>query len=284
MDSFCKRCKTLKRLLQERGPIFTLQTLARRLIAKLDHLVRHIEGRWIEITGNKATLDGLVFDLSAPAIRTDLKSYFRRGEYEAGERRLAIKYLPRDVPLIELGGCVGVVSCLINRHLHNPSQHWVLEANPAMIAPLQVNRDRNRASFQVVNAALAYAGQFVDFEVSDAFVASRVSRSTPNSTTSTIRIPATTLQALASELCLDTFNILCDIEGIECELIANEALVLKTKVRWIVMEEHPRVVGNQAFLEMHEALRSAGFAPIETCGDVVAYRNSHFTKDAAAYV
>jgi FkbM family methyltransferase len=279
MNSFLNRCRTVKRLLQERGPAFTLQTLGRRLITQLDHLVRHLEGRWIEITGNKVTLDGLVFDLSAPEIRTDLKSYFSRGEYEVGERRLAIKYLPRDIPLIELGGCVGVVACLINRLLHDPQQHWVLEANPAMCAPLKVNRERNRACFQVVNTAIAYAGQFVDFEVNDAFVGSKVSQSAPSPSVSTLRVPATTLQALASELCLDTFNILCDIEGIECELIANEALLLKTSVRWIVMEEHPRVVSNQELQKMHTTLNSAGFVPVETCGDVVAYRNTHFTKD-----
>ena len=280
MHLFVNRWKKFTRLLQERGLTYTVQALARRTINQLDHLVRYIEGRWIEITGNRVTLDGLVFDLSAREIRTDLKSYFRRGEYEAGERRLAMKYLPRDKALIELGGCVGVVSCLINRCLEDPSRHWVLEANPAMLATLQLNRDTNGAAFQVLNTAIAYAGRFADFEVNDAFVGSRVSRSPLDSVTSTIRVPATTLQALASDLGLDTFSIVCDIEGIECELVANEMSLLKTHVGWIVMEEHPRVVGDLAFQKMHAALNAAGFVPIEKYGDVVAYRNAHLDGDA----
>lgn len=283
MNLFVNRWKKFKRLLQERGLAYTAQALARRTIDQLDHLVRYFEGRWIEITGNRVALDGLVFDLSAREIRTDLKSYFRRGEYEAGERRLAIKYLPRDKALIELGGCVGVVSCLINRHLEDPSRHWVLEANPAMLATLQRNRDTNGASFEVLNTALAYAGPFVDFEVDDAFVGSRVSRSPPDSLTSTIRVPATTLQTLASELGLHSFNVLCDIEGIECELIENETPLLKNYVGWLVMEEHPRIVGDSAFQKMHAALHAAGFEPIEKCGDVVAYRNTHLNSEAVAY-
>jgi predicted O-methyltransferase YrrM len=42
--------------------------------------------------------------------------------------------------VLELGGCLGVVSCSINTLLRDPSRHVVVEANPKLLAYLYENR------------------------------------------------------------------------------------------------------------------------------------------------
>ncbi len=43
-------------------------------------------GRWVEVSGNVATIDGCRFSLDDPAIATQIKSLFLFGEYERPER------------------------------------------------------------------------------------------------------------------------------------------------------------------------------------------------------
>jgi hypothetical protein len=72
---------------------------------------------------------GIYFDLFINKYRTDdcsfvipkkYTSLYERGKafmfgYEAPERMLIKKYLPRNASVLEMGGCIGIVSCVINK-------------------------------------------------------------------------------------------------------------------------------------------------------------------------
>ncbi len=75
------------------------------------------------------------------------------GIYEEKERFASKRYIRRDVPVIELGGSLGVVSCLLNRRQRFPDHHVVVEANPANLLMLIENRDRNGCKFQILHRA-----------------------------------------------------------------------------------------------------------------------------------
>src|SRR5579859_6129189 len=78
-----------------------------------------IVGRAIELTGNRVRMDGNTYSVDCPYISTGHKSTIAFGLHEIEERMLVKKWLPRDTPVLELGGGLGVVSCLINRKLSN---------------------------------------------------------------------------------------------------------------------------------------------------------------------
>jgi hypothetical protein len=60
---------------------------------------------------------------------------------------------------MDRGGCIGVVSCVINRVLQEPSRHVVVEGNPYIIPALQCNRDFNGCSFQIEHGVLTRSPQ-----------------------------------------------------------------------------------------------------------------------------
>ena len=219
-------------------------------------------GKWVELTGNRFKIDDLVFGLDHPTIRTASKSQFLFHLYEEPEIALVKKYVQPDVPIIELGGCIGVVSCVANRRLANPSEHVVLEANPAVLDLLKANRDRNGCHFRVEHAALGYASATVEFYINSGFMSGSSFRKTEQK----IAVPAITLAQLAAQSQFARFNLLADIEGAEIDLVEHESDFLSKHVQRIMLETHPHIVGEAAVNGMIDRLKSVGFAVLDQTG------------------
>lgn len=60
-----------------------------------------------------------------------MRGKFTADSYELPGRVLAKRYLSPMATVLELGGCIGVVSCVINRVLQQPRRHVVVEGNRA---------------------------------------------------------------------------------------------------------------------------------------------------------
>ena len=87
-------------------------------------------------------LDGCIFSLAGitdDSIRVELFT----NKYEARNADAVARYLKRDMPVIELGGSMGVVACVTNKLLTDPTAHVVVEANPLAIPQLELNRKLN---------------------------------------------------------------------------------------------------------------------------------------------
>jgi hypothetical protein len=80
------------------------------------------EGNWwigkiIELKGDVISIDDCKFSVRSPAISTAFKSYFFFDEYEAFEREALKHFLDPRLPVVELGGAMGVIACLTNKRL-----------------------------------------------------------------------------------------------------------------------------------------------------------------------
>ncbi len=84
-------------------------------------------------------LDGCEFDVSSPVITRRVKSSLLFHRYERGERQALRRHLDPAKPVVELGGGIGVVACVINRRLSNPHRHVVVEANARLIEIIRAN-------------------------------------------------------------------------------------------------------------------------------------------------
>jgi hypothetical protein len=93
-----------------------------RLWAKLRSRAGHFSGRFIrpaigfgfDLTGSIYRVGGCQFEIPVHLTDRNYRSAFVFGEYEAGERKLIRQYLRTDDRVIELGGCIGVLSCLVS--------------------------------------------------------------------------------------------------------------------------------------------------------------------------
>lgn len=244
-----------------------LATLARWL----DHAGIHARGaigRRVELHGNQVRLHGLSFSVDNPLITTREKALLYMGIHEAPEIRLTQRYLDVTLPLIELGGGIGVLSCIANRRLLRSRDHVVLEANPELIPTLEHNRGLNGCEFRIVNAALAYDGPETELTI-NSLAASRVGAT--DGVQRRVRVAATTLAQVLQPSGFARINLIADIEGAEVDLVEREASLLGSHVQALVLETHPRFTGVARTTAMLERIRSLGFVEVACWRQVYAF-------------
>ena len=225
-------------------------------------------GGIVESHGDRASLDGCTFFLGHPVIPTSLKSRFITGRYEKSERYAVSKYLSGHNPVIELGGSIGVVACITNRKLKDPSRHVVVEANPGLIPILEAHRAMNQCSFTVENRALAYGGHMVEFHLDSAIVGGGIY----NQSGDTVMVPTTTLGALCKSYEIESCDLICDIEGVEISMVSQEAETLKDRVKTLIIELHPMILGYAETMRIIREIEK-DFRLLWRCRSVAVFRN-----------
>ena len=217
-------------------------------------------GRLVELRGNVVRVDGLSFNVAAPRLMTAQKAQFLQGRYEMPERLAIRQYLDPEVPTVEFGAAIGVVSCLVNRRLRHPKQHVVVEANPSLIPVLEENRRRNKCQFTVLERAVAYGTPEVTFNLNRVcFLASNASAEMPAEWYEQISVPAVTLREILEAHQFDRCTLICDIEGGEADVLRCEGDLIRERVSTIIMEVHEWVLGQQGYEEVINGIRRLGF-------------------------
>jgi FkbM family methyltransferase len=191
-----------------------------------------------------------------------LAGVLRLRGYERAECAAVQRFLPADLPVVELGAGTGVVSCLANRKLSRPELHRCAEPNPAAQELLRHNRDQNCCRFEIVNAAFGYqATGRMAFD--EHVVASRVN-------TGEAEVPMRSLQALAQGF--ERFSLICDIEGAEIDIVERERDVVANRLDTFIVERHPGIVGTEADARFHESVLACGLRKRWSSGPVYVYQ------------
>jgi FkbM family methyltransferase len=293
---FSRKLSTVRRVFHDRGPRGIAAVLKRKG-ASLAHTfgmpnLRTVFQVWCErehwwvgmlvvCAGNVVRVDSCTFQVSHRAIRTASKSLFVLGGYERAEREILKAYLSRSLPVVELGGSIGVVACVTNRLLQDPRKHVVVEANPDLIGVMVANRERNGCMFSVVNRALAYDADSTTFYVDGHdFLASSVQVKTERP----IEVPVVSLERILEENGFRTCSLVCDIEGGEMELVRRERKVLQQRVAMIIVEIHGWRVGWEQGAEMIRTLEDTGFRCLHEKDGTYVFRNERLRVDIEAAV
>lgn len=198
-------------------------------------LIRRVSGRVIELRGNQVNYHGLRVDLSNKQISPRWKGRFFLDEYEENELELIEEHLPRDKPVIELGGGIGVMSCKINQKLDKSQKHIVLEANPSLIPDLKRNKKLNNSNFEIRNLAYHHKDNEVSFNIHEEFVGGSIQRKTGK----TIDIEAVSLGDILEEKGWENAVLVSDIEGGEVGLLKKEKDILEKRIETAIIESHP---------------------------------------------
>jgi FkbM family methyltransferase len=197
--------------------------------------------------------DGCRFAVPLELTDSTFRSRFLYDLYENEERALVGEVLRPDDRVLELGGCIGVVSCIVNRRLTRPdSRHVVVEANPYLIPYLYRNRELNGCSFLIEHCAIG-AGSELTFYLDQEIVQGSAQRSTGRP----VRVPARGVDDLAQKH--GPFNVLImDIQGGEIGVLDHPE-VLAGPWRLVMVEWHPAITGSEAIEQSGEVLRAGGF-------------------------
>jgi FkbM family methyltransferase len=219
---------------------------------------------WAKGRKSEVRLDTCVFNLAGitdDSTRVELMT----NRYESAERHAVARYLKRDLPVVELGGSMGVVACVTNKLLIDPTSHVVVEANPMAIPQLELNRKLNGREFEIVSRAIAYGVDSITFRPSTGLAGSSITR---DGDQSPVTVNTVSLADLVHDRGFKRFNLVCDIEGLEYDLVCQESDVLKN-ADTIIMETHARYIGEEKFRVMMTKLQELGFKVVDEIGFVV---------------
>jgi len=224
---------------------------------------------------------GDVFDFHGVAVRLPpdvdvaAANALIRGKYEQEEATLISNHLPDNIPVIELGGSLGVVSALIRSKLRPDARHVIVEANPKLIGICKTNAQVGMGGgwTEIVHGAVFYDGPVARFGIANEVHASAIG---PAASGETIEVPAVKLAELYRQLgSPESFVLVSDVEGAEYDLFAHETETLR-HVELAIVELHPRSYAAQGRSEA-DLLRNAAAAGLqvaERLSDVVLLRRA----------
>ena len=227
----------------------------------------HVRGN-----GDRFTYHGIAVEVPKQA-GLGVRNAILRRKYEADEAAMILKHLPLDLPVIELGGSLGLVSALIRSRLAPGVRHLVVEANPEIIAICGANACRNaEGCTDVLHAALYYDGPVarlaIDPDVHSSVLGDGGAR--------TVEVPAVTLAALHERIgAPEHFALVSDIEGGELPIFTRSDPALAS-AQVIIAELHDQAYrgagsSERQVLEQCEAL---GFKLVDRQADVVVLKRS----------
>lgn len=237
-------------LAPERWP--EVPRLAIRRFIQGDH---PLIGWWSRRGGARIQLAGCEFDLDVPQVSNGIFSRFVLGRYEKPELAALNEYLPRDLPLVELGAGLGVVSCIANKYLEHPEKHWVVEANSELLPVIEKQRQLNEAAFNVLHAALSYVDPARIYLNRERVTATSAQRTRGE----LVEVPAVSLCDVLRRYGIEECSMMIDIEGAELDLVEREGHIMARHVRFFIMEVHPDVYGESGIDRLRQRCIDLGY-------------------------
>ncbi|MFO1403154.1 MAG: FkbM family methyltransferase [Azonexus sp.] len=218
----------------------------------LRFLPQYVDGLRFDMLRTAYETEGMSFAIPKGSTKLPHRARFWRDTHEFDERELVKQYLPHDATVLELGACLGIVSCVIGRALDRPERHVAVEANPALISALEANRDRNTASFRVEHGLVSRRSDG-SFFLSDCFVMSSGTADVGEK----ITVPVLTVEEIEARNQLKFDAVFMDIQGGELEFLEDNADFL-TRCRCVILEVHPHIIGEEKCELCRTRLKSAG--------------------------
>lgn len=215
-------------------------------------IVRWLQGALFDLKGAIFRANGCTFSIPKDQTSRAYRSCFSNDSYEAEERALVCELVRPTDTVLELGACLGIVSCVTNTLLADKTKHVVVEGNPFCIPTLHRNRQRNGAGFLIENCAVSVAPD-ATFYLHPVYV---VGGSTQRKSAFPVKVPSRSLTELAAGYGPFT-TLIVDIEGAELEVFAEATKVLEG-VRLVIVELHDWAVGESGVDRCREILAAAG--------------------------
>jgi FkbM family methyltransferase len=156
------------------------------------------------------------------------------GFYESAEIRLINKFLNPNLPVIELGGSLGIISSFILHKLNSNTSLTVVEANVFLLSTIKKNIERHNTkniSTNIIHKAIAYSNSLICMDITDDNTTSHISENDQSGTL----VESIQLNKIIPE---KPYSLVCDIEGAEVAILLEDKAALKNCF--------------QLFIELHE--------------------------------
>jgi len=238
-----------------------------KLAGKLDQrILQPLQGLLFDLKGSQFQADDCKFIIPKDLTTRTFRACFWRGNYEKEERELIRRWIRPADSVLELGACLGIVSCVTNKLLAEKSRHVVVEANPFCIPTLQQNKELNRSGFKIEHCAVGEPPELTFYLHPNYIVGGNSQRVTGRP----VRVPAKTLPQLELENGPFTALIM-DIEGGELEVLQQSTDLLKN-YRLVIIELHAFAIGVEGVETCQNILRQSGLIRVDLAGLTEAWQ------------
>lgn len=215
-------------------------------------IISPIQGVIFDCLVRRFRANGCEFEIPKHLTSASYRACFLGNSYEAEERELICNFIRAEDMVLEVGACLGIVSCVTNKLLRDNTKHVVVEGNPLCIPAIHRNREINQCGFLVENCALSNQPD-VTFYLHPTYI---VGGTTQRGSNRPVRVPGKSLRELDARY--GPFSaLIMDIEGSELEAFEASEDILK-KYRVVIVELHPWAIGEEKTERCREILRRAG--------------------------
>lgn len=221
---------------------------------------------------------GYSFTVPVEASSFRIVSMIFWGFYEAAETRLIRKYLRPDVPVIEIGSSIGVVSSIAISRLQNDAFFVGVEANYKIFGAIRSNIDRhnqNGCPYKLLNKAISYQQAEMFLHTSTDSTESYLVQNRTHAETD-LKVDKVRLIDVVNDFELKEFTLISDIEGSEIEFILNDKKAL-CRCTAMIIELHSTNYEGRSYsvADLVKLISDQGFVLIERDGLVFYFERRH---------
>ena len=202
------------------------------------------------------SLDGLRLIAYRQDIPKHVSQMLVRGDYEMPERLAVSQLLRKGDRVLEIGSCVGVVAMTAAR-IVGADNVLAFEPNPLAAAVARQNFALNRLPIELADAAVGAEEGTLELRVaSGSWLGASARRQFEGRT---IAMPKRSIADVVTKFKPSVLVI--DAEGMEEELLPACPLA---RLRALVVEVHPDIIGAAGVDRLDRHLRDGGFARVDS--------------------
>lgn len=235
-----------------------------------------LSGQIVENILNPINYNGILIDANCGSISTENKArffpYYYFNEHSIREKTLIDRHLPRDHPVIELGGGVGYISAYIYKKIGDGVRQIVVEPSPDNVSCNKKTKELNDCDYILLEGAYSINDRSTTLNIGDKFS----NGSTVNEISNRqIEVEGFSISSICSVYELEEITLISDMEGGEFSMINEELETLSDSVLFAVIEFHP--FGEFTEDEYVDKMVSAGFEKLDDIGGTHAFKNTNLT-------
>ena len=218
-------------------------------------IIANIIGAWVTLNGGKIVSHGIELNVNNPQVTNSVKYHLFTQKYEEQELNLIAKYvhlhmlLHPDMDVVEFGGGLGFISCVIGKKINPLNKHIVVEPNPSISRLLNSNRILNDCRFEILNKAYSSSLETVDLDISGPFESGHITTASKT----TVAVPTINIEGMVRKYGLNQFCLIVDVEGKEFDLIQDEFKIISTHCPMVLIEFHDKFGSMSSVLSKFES-------------------------------
>lgn len=221
------------------------------------------------LTHNRIRQYGCLYATHAKEVIDPVKASLFWGLYEKEEANFISKYLSGKYPVIELGGSLGVISCVAGKKLQG-KKLIIVEANKSLIPVIEENLKLNGIFDYVIEWGGIGSGEQLYFLEGDRSYKGKV---TTQFTPGCVPVKEIDLLSLLDRYNISSFSLISDIEGGENSFLFEHPEGLIHCKEMIIELHETNDKGNIISVSSQKAqIEKSGFKITDTMGTVIYAR------------